>query len=335
MADLAEREGAVTRYLPSLRQPVDPWADTRALMELTRICREFRPDVVHTHTAKAGFVGRMAALTLRPRPKIVHTFHGHVLRGYFGAAKTRTFLELERRLARRTDGLVGVSEQTVAELVALGVAERERFRVIPLGLDLDPFLALDGSGRAAARENSACTPGTSSCASSGASPRSSGSTSCWTPSSWPAPRGRGPPGAGGRRRGTPRAAGAGRAPGTGRRRQLPRLQARPPARLRGGRRRRPLLRQRGHPGLIDRGGRGRPARGRDRCRRCRFRGDPAERPAGPSGDPRALGEAIAAMASDAQRRDEMGLAAREHVRTRFSAERLVGDIDSLYRELLA
>ena len=152
MADLAEREGAQTRYVASLRQPVDPWADTRALMELTRICRGFRPDIVHTHTAKAGFVGRTAALALRPRPKIVHTFHGHVLRGYFGTAKTRTFLELERRLARVSDRLVGVSEQTVAELVELGVAERERFQVIPLGLDLDPFLAVEGTGRAAARE---------------------------------------------------------------------------------------------------------------------------------------------------------------------------------------
>ncbi len=284
MADLAEREGAVTRYLPSLRQPVNPWADTRALMELTRICRGFRPDVVHTHTAKAGFVGRSAALMLRPRPKIVHTFHGHVLRGYFGPAKTRAFLEVERRLGRRTDCLVGVSRQTVEELVELGVGDPERFRVIPLGLDLDPLLALDGSERAAAREQARAAH----------AGRRLLLRRALRPDQAPRPAaGRGGGGAERRRAGAPRArrgrrgegraGGTGGAPRTGRRRQLSRLPARPSARLRSGRRRRPLLGQRGHPCLADRGGGSRPAGRRDRCGWGRVGGDAAERSTGGPG----------------------------------------------------
>jgi glycosyltransferase involved in cell wall biosynthesis len=85
----------------------------------------------------AGFLGRQAALAVRPQPAIVHTFHGHVLEGYFGPAKARLYLELERALARVSDRLIGVSQATVDDLVRLGVAPRERFQVMPLGLDLD------------------------------------------------------------------------------------------------------------------------------------------------------------------------------------------------------
>jgi len=144
MADLADREGAETRYLPSLRQPVNPLQDSRALAELASIARRFKPDLIHTHTAKAGFLGRSAGvLAVRPRPALVHTFHGHVLEGYFGAAKTRVYRDLERTLAKRTDCLIGVSRQTVDDLVRLGVAPPEKFRVIPLGLDLSAFSSLE------------------------------------------------------------------------------------------------------------------------------------------------------------------------------------------------
>jgi glycosyltransferase involved in cell wall biosynthesis len=144
MAELAEAEGARTIFLPSLRQPVNPWHDARALGALARIVRRFRPHLVHTHTAKAGFLGRQAALLAgSPRPVLVHTFHGHVLEGYFGPAKTWMYRGLERRLAKSTDALIGVSEATVNDLTRLGIAPRERFRVIPLGLDLAPFASLE------------------------------------------------------------------------------------------------------------------------------------------------------------------------------------------------
>jgi glycosyltransferase involved in cell wall biosynthesis len=152
MADLAAAEGAETIYLPSLRQPVSLFHDTQALAQLRSIARRFRPDLVHTHTAKAGFVGRSAGLLgPRPRPVLVHTFHGHVLEGYFGAAKTRLYRNLERTLARRTDRLIGVSRQTVEDLVRLRVAPREKFSVIPLGLDLNSFAGVERSSGAALR----------------------------------------------------------------------------------------------------------------------------------------------------------------------------------------
>jgi glycosyltransferase involved in cell wall biosynthesis len=151
LADLAAEEGATMRFVPELRQPVQPLQDSRALLKLIRLAREFKPHVVHTHTAKAGFLGRQAALTVRPRPAIVHTYHGHVLEGYFGAAKARLYLELERALARVSDCLIGVSQATVDDLVRLGVAPRERFRVLPLGLDLDRFAELPSALRVESR----------------------------------------------------------------------------------------------------------------------------------------------------------------------------------------
>jgi len=145
LADLAVEEGAAMRFLPELRQPVNPLHDSEALLKLIRLARNFKPHVVHTHTAKAGFLGRQAALAVRPRPAIVHTYHGHVLEGYFGAAKARLYLELERALARVSDCLIGVSQATVDDLVRLGVAPRERFRVLPLGLDLERLAELPRS----------------------------------------------------------------------------------------------------------------------------------------------------------------------------------------------
>ena len=151
MADVADREGARSVYVDSLRQPVAFPHDALALRRLTAIVRAFRPHVVHTHTAKAGFLGRLAALSARPRPVIVHTFHGHVLEGYFGPARTGLYRTLERGLARVTDRLIGVSEATIDDLVRLDVAPRERFALVPLGLDLSPFAGVDARARTDAR----------------------------------------------------------------------------------------------------------------------------------------------------------------------------------------
>lgn len=152
MAYLAEREGARMHYLPTLGPTVRPNRDALALAALVRTIRRFRPDIVHTHTAKAGFLGRQAALLAgESRPRLVHNFHGHVLEGYFGPLKTALYRGLERRLGQRSDVLVGVSEATVADLVRLGVAPLERFRVIPLGLDLTPYERIDARRRAEAR----------------------------------------------------------------------------------------------------------------------------------------------------------------------------------------
>jgi glycosyltransferase involved in cell wall biosynthesis len=136
---LAAERGATTRVVESLGPELRPLRDLRALFELIRIVRGFRPDIVHTHTAKAGMLGRLAALTTRPRPLIVHTYHGHVLEGYFGRATTGFYRMLERALARISDRLVGVSGAVVDDLVRLRVAPRDRFTVVRLGLDLEPI----------------------------------------------------------------------------------------------------------------------------------------------------------------------------------------------------
>jgi glycosyltransferase involved in cell wall biosynthesis len=143
MSYLAEAEGAKTLFVPELAQPVNPIRDARALIRLIRLVRRYRPHIVHTHTAKAGFVGRLAALlAVRPKPVIVHTYHGHVLENYFGPRKTALYRRLESLMGRVSDLLVGVSQATVDDLVRLRIAPRERFRVIPLGLDLSPFAAI-------------------------------------------------------------------------------------------------------------------------------------------------------------------------------------------------
>ena len=103
---------------------------------------------MHTHMAKAGSIGRLAVLSSprSHRPRLVHTFHGHVLQGYFGGAQQRGFLQMERFLARHTDALVAVSPEVRDELVDLGVGKPSQYLVIPLGLDLDRFLVVGSPG---------------------------------------------------------------------------------------------------------------------------------------------------------------------------------------------
>lgn len=152
---LSERAGVRRERLDCLVQPVDPRNDARAFASLARTVRRFRPQIVHTHTAKAGFLGRAAAIAAtRPgsRPKLVHTFHGHVLEGYFGPAKNRAFTGLERTLAARSDRLIGVSDNTVDDLVRLGVAPREKFMRLALGLDLSGLAAVGDAERARSRD---------------------------------------------------------------------------------------------------------------------------------------------------------------------------------------
>jgi glycosyltransferase involved in cell wall biosynthesis len=118
---------------------VSPLYDTLSVLRLTRLLRATRPHILHTHTAKAGAVARLAALLAGDAgpPIVVHTFHGHVLRGYFDPARTAAFRQLERQLARITTRLVAVAPQVRDDLVELGVASPDRFSVIRLGIDLE------------------------------------------------------------------------------------------------------------------------------------------------------------------------------------------------------
>ena len=113
--------------------------DGKALWKLYQLMRKERPHIVHTHTAKAGFLGRLAA-RMAGVPIIVHTFHGHVLHGYYGPAKNELLRRIEQSLAWLCDRLVTVSEQVKNELVGYSIAKAEKISVVPLGFDLDPFL---------------------------------------------------------------------------------------------------------------------------------------------------------------------------------------------------
>jgi glycosyltransferase involved in cell wall biosynthesis len=154
MDHLAEQMGVRATRLPSMRR--DPGrGDARALAQLVALLRRDRPQLVHTHAAKAGTLGRVAVLLAFPRrrrrPVVVHTFHGHSLSGYFSPRRARVYRRIERVLARRTDVLVAVSPEVRDDLVALGVAPREQVVVVPLGLELSGFLSdVDRAARRAA-----------------------------------------------------------------------------------------------------------------------------------------------------------------------------------------
>jgi glycosyltransferase involved in cell wall biosynthesis len=135
MRGLAREKQVECESVAGLGREIAPLSDFRALLGLRRMMRTWRPAVVHTHTAKAGMLGRVAA-KLAGVPIVVHTYHGHVLRGYFSPAKTAVFRGIETRLAALADALVAVSDAVKDDLVRLGVARAERIRVIPLGLEL-------------------------------------------------------------------------------------------------------------------------------------------------------------------------------------------------------
>jgi glycosyltransferase involved in cell wall biosynthesis len=167
---LAKAEGVKPVVIPRLGRRLLPLADLMAFLRVLQLLFNWRPHIVHTHTAKAGAVGRVAAAVyngvqsfkfkvqswvnrysrgrfdnrqvslINERCKVVHTFHGHVLHGYFSTFKSRLFQLTEKILARLTDVIVVVSEQQKKELSRkFDIGRPEQYRVVPLGLDLSPF----------------------------------------------------------------------------------------------------------------------------------------------------------------------------------------------------
>ena len=122
-------------HVPGLGRSPDPTGDLRALGTLRREIRAFRPHIVHTHTAKAGVLGRSAAMLARS-PTRVHTFHGHLLHGYFSPFVTRAVVRIERAYARHTTRLVAVGTQVREELLAAGIGRPEQYVVVPPGVAL-------------------------------------------------------------------------------------------------------------------------------------------------------------------------------------------------------
>ena len=333
----ADRFGVRRETVPGLRPELRPHDDLRALVGLVRRIRRFRPHIVHTHTAKAGMLGRLAAvLAGRPRPVIVHTYHGHVLEGYFGPFRNAFYRGLERGLARVSDILIGVSSATVDDLVRLRIADRSNFRVIPIGLDLEQFLgsaAPDGEAfssesgaqeddvlltfvgrlvpikrvdvllRAFARARETGAPVRLAIVGDGelrAELEDQARALGIADSVWFA----------------------------GYREDMVGVTAAADIAVLSSD-------NEGTPvSLIEAGAAGKPAAS------TRVGGvtdvvTPVTGSVVPPGDSDALGDAIAVLAGNRNERAQMGLAAREHIRARYSVERLVADIDALYSELLS
>jgi glycosyltransferase involved in cell wall biosynthesis len=144
MSYYASERGVHVHEVSGMTRLLSPLGDLRALWELYRLFRRERPAIVHTHTAKAGTLGRMAAL-LASVPVRIHTYHGHVLGGsYFSPAKTAVFRWIERQLARGTHRLVVLTEDQKTQMSGkLGIARASRFVTVPLGLELDRFIDVD------------------------------------------------------------------------------------------------------------------------------------------------------------------------------------------------
>ena len=125
--------------IPQMKRAISPKDDWAAYNKLKKLIKEFKPDIVHTHAAKSGALGRLAAKHSNV-PVIVHTFHGHVFHSYFNSLKTNFFIRTERYLGGLSDAIVAISDVQKKELSGdFRIAAAEKFRVIPLGLDLDNF----------------------------------------------------------------------------------------------------------------------------------------------------------------------------------------------------
>lgn len=166
MTAIVSLDGVGARYVRHLTRPISPFRDLRALWALYRAFCAWRPEIVHTHMAKAGALGRLAAVAYnwtvgaRRPARLVHTYHGHVFEGYFGPPSTRAFLAVERWLGRRTDALIAISPQVrhdVLRTYRIGAADR--VRLIALGFNLDQLAAISDADRARARTDLAIEPG--------------------------------------------------------------------------------------------------------------------------------------------------------------------------------
>jgi glycosyltransferase involved in cell wall biosynthesis len=129
-------------WVPAMSRNIAPAADFIALLQLIRLVRKYKPDIIHTHTAKAGVLGRLAGW-LTGTPLIVHTFHGNVLRGYFSSFSSWCIQKIEQVFAAISDVVCVVSRQQHHEILNdFSIAGPQKVRIVPLGLPLDIFAKL-------------------------------------------------------------------------------------------------------------------------------------------------------------------------------------------------
>lgn len=151
MGYLADESGIEPVFIKEMSRELSP-KDVVSLWKIFRLLKKERPDIIHTHTAKAGTIGRTAGFLYRwltwktlvgkpRRVKIIHTFHGHIFHSYYGRAKTKLFVLIEKTLAKfATDKIVVISQQQLREIHNdVGIGKTEKFAVVPLGIDLEPF----------------------------------------------------------------------------------------------------------------------------------------------------------------------------------------------------
>ncbi len=140
--DLLQRPRPVSvpsQIIPSLRRAIHPWRDWKAYRGLKNALRNFQPDVVHTHSAKGGFLGRLAAWSLKV-PAIIHTVHGAPFHPYQGRGARSFFRRCERYAARKCHALVSVANAMTDQLVQAGVAPANKFQTVYSGMEIEPFL---------------------------------------------------------------------------------------------------------------------------------------------------------------------------------------------------
>ncbi len=136
---LADDLGIQCVTIAGMGRSVNPASDFFAYQKLKKLIKTYKPDIVHTHAAKPGALGRLAA-SAAGVPVILHTFHGHVFHSYFNSVKSQVFINAEKFLARKSDAIIAISNQQKKELVYdFKIAPEEKFRVVPLGFDLDRF----------------------------------------------------------------------------------------------------------------------------------------------------------------------------------------------------
>jgi glycosyltransferase involved in cell wall biosynthesis len=146
MRHLAEAAGLRLVRIPTLRNSAGLREDLLSLIHLYRVFRRERPTIAHLHLTKARVLGGIAA-RLAGVPVVLETFHGTLFDGYFGRVKTRILLGVERLIARLMDGIIAISDRVAADLVARRVAPADRIQVVPLGLDLGRFETPAATGR--------------------------------------------------------------------------------------------------------------------------------------------------------------------------------------------
>lgn len=136
---IIENLGIKPLYIPDMYRALNPFNDYKSYFKIRKIIQDFKPDIVHTHAAKSGAVGRLAAFHEHV-PIVLHTFHGHVFHSYFSKAKTQLFLSIERYLAKRTNKIIALSQKQLSELTEeFKIAPKEKFQIVNLGFDLSCF----------------------------------------------------------------------------------------------------------------------------------------------------------------------------------------------------